>query len=611
MTSIAVIDLPNHLDYVAGSFPNGVSLTADCLLDQHTLLPFFSAFLPPDRVEKLREDMKGSSGPAAYLRSGIMACRIPLPKCLRFCPLCKKKDEYQFGEAYWHRLHQLPGVLVCPIHHLYLADSDASRSFARKHLQFIPIEGAISNVQVRHLDLANPDHQFLLKIARDTLWLMEHPNPGSDLSALHNRYLRLLINHGLATYTGSIHAGKFLSEFKNHYSPTLLKLLSCEFSGRDQVKTNWLLRLVRNPKHAQHPLYHLLLMQFLGCTAEEFFQLPEELNFFGEGPWPCLNTVADHYKQEVIGECQHGKRLRNNNPVGIFSCECGFSYARTGPDTLPSDRFRIGKMISFGPIWEEKLKELWKDSTLSMSEIGRQLGVDPLTVRKHAVRLKIPFSRSGRKTKPLRRSIRLKGNSTLAAWKKKRRTCRSKWLSAMKQNRKITMKALRRIFPREYAWLLQNDSRWLNQHKPLSKKPIKSTSSVDWKRRDAEYAVAVKDAVSRIKDAPGRPVQVTKTAIGRAIGAVTLLQQKIYKMPLTALELATVIETREEYAVRRVWWAANLYSQETQIPRKWELVLRANVYTLMDAPKVAHVLDTAINMIKSSVRAMSVLRVAS
>lgn len=61
-----------------------------------------------------------------------------------------------------------------------------------------------------------------------------------------------------------------------------------------------------------------------------------------------------------------------------------------------------------------------------------------------------------------------------------------------------------------------------------------STISVDWKRRDAEYAVAVRAAASSLKDAPGRPVQVTRTAIGRAIGATTLLRQKLHKMPMTA-----------------------------------------------------------------------------
>lgn len=95
----------------------------------------------------------------------------------------------------------------------------------------------------------------------------------------------------------------------------------------------------------------------------------------------------------------------------------------------------------------------------------------------------------------------------------------------------------------------------------------------------------------------GRPVQVTKTAIGRAIGAITLLQQKLHKLPLTAQVLASVIETREQYAVRRVWWAADLYYQEGVFPREWQFMIRANVYSLRDNSAVKCAVDEATKML--------------
>jgi hypothetical protein len=243
-------------------------------------------------------------------------------------------------------------------------------------------------------------------------------------------------------------------------------------------------------------------------------------------------------------------------------------------------------MISFGRVWETKLRQLWKDSSLSLSEVGRRLGVDPLTVRRHAARLKLPFSRGGRKSKPLKQAARLKGKSLSAEWEKKRHRCRSKWLSTMKVNRKIMLKALRHQLPREYAWLLQNDSEWLEGHKPRPKKRNLPTSSVDWKRRDTEYAVAVREAATRLKESPGRPVQVTKTAIGRALGAITFFQQKLYKLPLSAQVLDTLVETHEQYAIRRIWRAADICTQEDMLPRRWQLILRANVYRLRENPQV-------------------------
>lgn len=610
-TASAVVDLPNRLNHLAAALPRGTSLTVERLINQFTLFPFFTAFLPPERVQLFRGDMATSSGPSAHMRSGVMASSIPVPAFLRFCPACKRKDEECYGETYWHRLHQLPGVEVCPTHETFLENSGVGLRANRKLLQFISAEQATRLVPAQLLDVRNRDHQALLQAAQDAKWLLSRPFSGISLELLYGRYLRLLVKRGLATYTGSIHVKKLLAEFTTYYSPALLKLLHCELRGGNVEKSNWLLRLARPPKHAQHPLYHLLLIQFLGCTAEEFFQLPEELRPFGEGPWPCLNSAASHYEQPVIMECQLGDRLRYGKPTGKFSCECGFAYARTGPDSLPEDKLRVGKIISFGQVWETKLKHLWQDSSLSTSEVAKRLGVDPLTVRRHATRLEVSLTRSDKRLKPLARTTRLKGNTGSAAREKKRRGYRSKWLSAMKQERKIALKDLRGKLPREYLWLLQNDSEWLEAHKPHTWRRNQSTSSVDWKRRDAEYAAVVRAEASRLREAPGRLVQVTKTAIGRAIGAITLLQQKLHKMPLTAQVLASVIETREQYAVRRVWWAADLYYQEGVFPREWQLMIRANVYSLGDNSAVECAVDEAMKMLESELSRSHAGRAAS
>lgn len=129
-------------------------------------------------------------------------------------------------------------------------------------------------------------------------------------------------------------------------------------------------------------------------------------------------------------------------------------------------------------------------------------------------------------------------------------------------------------------WLRRNDAGWLKNHTPQPRRRARSTSGVDWKKRDAEYAVAIRAAATRLKNSPDRPVQVTRAAIGKAVGAVILLRQKLHKMPITAQILAGVVETQEQYAVRRVWWAAGLYDREDVLPPQWQLIMRANVYSL-------------------------------
>ena len=244
-TATAVIDLPNQLENVAGRFPEGTSLTADVFIDRHTLLPFFSAFLPPARVEELRRNMRESSSSAAHMRSGIMASRVPLPSRLRYCPACKVEDERRFRETYWRRLHQIPGVEVCPTHEVFLENGDVSRRAGRNNLQFITADAATRRSPARHLDPADHDHQVLLRLAHDSEWLLGQSFAGSDLVELNNRYLKRLIGRRLATYTGSIHVNKLLDQFSGHYSPSLLKCLNCEFKGGNHFKSIGLSQISR------------------------------------------------------------------------------------------------------------------------------------------------------------------------------------------------------------------------------------------------------------------------------------------------------------------------------------------------------------------------------
>lgn len=608
---IASVGLPCRIGLLREAIPSGSDLTIRRVIDEHTLLPYFAPFIPAGRVAQLRRDMEGSGGTRVYSRSGVMAGRLPAPERFRFCPACKTEDEKGCGETYWHRLHQLPGIEVCSSHLTFLENSSLGLRIGRKHHQFFTAKQATLAMPVRYVDIENQKHLILLQLTRDTQWLLENPSAGTSLEALHIRYLRLLIDRELVTYTGSVHVKKLLDQFSNYYSPALLKHLHCELRGSDVEKSNWLLRLVRRPRHAHHPLYHLLLIQFLGCTVEEFFHLPEELSPFGRGPWPCLNPAAAHYRRPVIMEHQLGDRLRYGKPMGKFNCRCGFAYARTGPDSSPEERFRIGRVISFGQVWEDTLKRLWHDPLLSISEIGRRLGVDPLTVRRHAARLTLPLSRSDKRLKPLPRATQLKGKAVSVAWENKRRGYRSKWLFAIKQEREITLKALRRNLPREYAWLLHNDSEWLAEHKPRPKRRNPPTTSVDWKRRDAEYAAAVRVAASRLKDTPGRTAQVTRTAIGRTLGAITLLRQKLHKMPLTAQVLEGAIETREQYAVRRVWWAADFYLEKDMLPPEWQFVMRANVYSFRGIPAVKCAIEDAMTVLRSKPSRIQVVQAAS
>src|SRR5260221_7479926 len=82
------IDLPCHLKYFIDNLPPGHGYTADYLIDHHTLLPFYGAFFPPERLKRLKEQMYTSAPSGLHYRAGISSGSrgIPAPSWLRYCP---------------------------------------------------------------------------------------------------------------------------------------------------------------------------------------------------------------------------------------------------------------------------------------------------------------------------------------------------------------------------------------------------------------------------------------------------------------------------------------------------------------------------------------------
>ena len=88
---------------------------------QHTMLPAYR-FLPAERLQRAFQFL---------VRMNTDYCNIlPLPtnekgekRYLRYCPICVKEDREVYGECYFHRMHQIVGVNICPEHRCYLIES--------------------------------------------------------------------------------------------------------------------------------------------------------------------------------------------------------------------------------------------------------------------------------------------------------------------------------------------------------------------------------------------------------------------------------------------------------------------------------------------------------
>ncbi|MHB1042181.1 MAG: TnsD family Tn7-like transposition protein [Eubacteriales bacterium] len=296
--------------------------------------------------------------------------------------------------------------------------------------------------------------------------------------------------------------------------------------------------------------------------------------------------AANHYRQPVVEQYSLTRDYDTGAPVGTFSCACGFTYSRCGPDQKELDRYKIGRIKSFGPIWEKELIRLAVKENKGLRETSRQLNVDPKTIKNQLEKIK--DHRDDHMTQAL--SV---GDLTSELNK-----YRSRWLEIVENLFGKTKTGLRQLARAEYAWLYRHDRDWLNEHSPdpINRKKY-ADRRVNWIKRDEELAELVVMAAEEIRQLPGKPVCLTISSIGKRVGELALLQRQLAKLPKTKTILEAMIETVEDFQVRRVKYAADELHKRGELLRTWKIVRVAGLrpgYSKRVAEEIQNKIDTNI-----------------
>lgn len=256
--TILARDVIGNLRELAGAFGALPNLTAEALALDHTALPVFLPF--SDRTDWV--ECACSSG-SLQLRLGIAASRLASARALRFCPECAKSDRATFGRAYWHREHQLAGMLVCPKHAAALVESAVRPDLHQGSPKFTSLEEVCTGTPVQ---LSEEERQRLIPIAQGIRWLLDHPINGPGLAQLHELYRRRAHGRGFRQKNGSVAISRLRESVEAFYGRRLLEQISCEIPGRH---CDWVATLPRKPRGSHQPIQHLLLMHFLGLSVSE------------------------------------------------------------------------------------------------------------------------------------------------------------------------------------------------------------------------------------------------------------------------------------------------------------------------------------------------------
>lgn len=562
----AVMELPSNINSLVSNLPLNSEYTADYIIDKHTLFPFYTAFLPPKRSEWVRNAMLRSNAKGIYGKTGIMASTIVSNRYFKFCPVCHQEDMEQYGELYWHRVHQIPGVLVCPKHKVMLHDSELPVRGHNKHQYCIADE---ENCQPKGETptYSNDTMVHLIRLAKDAEILLNNTFDRRPADWFHRQYVEVLTEKGFATINGNVLQKKLVKAFVDFYGEEFLSLVQSKVDMDSD--NNWLADMVRNRNRTIHPIRHLLLARFLGISISDLFYKHFRFKPFGDGPWPCLNPVADHYLKPVVKKLKITYSNDTKKPVGTFFCSCGFIYSRTGPDADEDARYKAGRIKEFGHVWEAKLKELM-EKKLSLRQTAKLMRADPKTIKKYAEEL-------GLKTYWKERSReKIQNEVSDADVLGKKDYYRQKWLKLMELYPEKSKTELRQLNKATYTWLYRNDKEWLNSNSP-DKRYKYVNNRVDWNKRDEEILARVKTVVEKMLNTDEKPERITVSLIGNKIGIKALLEKHLDKLPKTKEYINSVKESVKDFQLRRIKWAVQELKSEGEELKLWKVLRKAGI----------------------------------
>ena len=376
---VCSLEFPTLLANLVHNMPLNSPFDVDRLIFEHTLFPYYTVFLSLENRGIIRRYMLHGDVEIYNKITGIIN---PLAenKFLRFCPKCNKEDMERYGELYWHRVHQIRGIYICPHHKIPIYNS--SVSFEDNKYKYIA--ATERNCVVETEVVYEPKtYEKLLIIAEDMNWILNNPEIKTNIKEQYLNQLKIL---EYATVNGGLRQKNLITDFETFWGSEILQMTHNTI--RKTNNSNWLLKMGWNKANIEDPLKHILLMRFLRLSPDTLFNKNIEYLPFGKGPYPCLNPVCVKYENEIIENVEIRNSYKTKSPIGYFTCpECGFSYLRRGPDKSIEDRYRYSRIVDYGDYWREELMRLLKYN--SVPKVAKLMGTSHTTVYDFIKRLNV------------------------------------------------------------------------------------------------------------------------------------------------------------------------------------------------------------------------------
>ncbi len=143
--------------------------------ETHSCLQYFTAFLEQGDAGLLRQCHTGMALSPGLTKRITMKCSLTQirKKHLWYCPVCAVEDFRMYGETYWRRLPQMPGVSYCARHKVRLCESGLPVSDI--NYRIFPASYVLLHIPDAGTDCrGNVFEEEFIHVAKDTGWLLKH-----------------------------------------------------------------------------------------------------------------------------------------------------------------------------------------------------------------------------------------------------------------------------------------------------------------------------------------------------------------------------------------------------------------------------------------------------
>jgi len=517
---------PCHLKELEGLLKPVTGLDTNAFISRHTLLPYFQPFMSPEQLAITRRQMHSRNGQGLKMRLGLIASSLEQYVRVRFCPVCLAEDDQIHGQAYWHRIHQLPGVWICPHHVQPLSIIEPAWIRDKAKRCFLPTDDELLAHSLA-LEISAVQRDTLYRLAALSWSVLDRDCDPLQPHVVQQNLLRGAQAHALVSSNGRLRLMP-LAEMLALYFKGLpsTEEFSRLFPVSAKQAPSWILKLLRKPRGAHHPLHYLLLADALGLSFDH-------LAVQRSGQMPTSKNIATTVTTKTDGLASTLKKMYSEGcSLRQISAVIGVSVS-----TLHVYAVQLGLRVHARPsVLLPVLRQQIRDQLVAgkaFSEIAKNCGVSLTSVyRVLRMETDLKYILSGLRVERDRENRRIR--------------------FIMERERNTTAQACT-----DYAWLYRNDREWLKEklHR-IGRIARKRTAAVDWARLDKELSRRIRECAWRLRARPGKPLRISIARIGRELNSSTLFEKKLPKLPRCSLELKASCESKDQFHRRRLKWAA-------------------------------------------------------